>query len=196
VTRAERHREWRRKNRESVNARKREDYARNKDAINAKQREKRAQNPAAFLREREYSKQHREAYNALARAWRKKNPEKARPPPGPSGVPQTGASRGKSTYAKRREYYSDDHAARRLNVSRAEVQSLRASTGVCEICGEPGGAGQARLAIDHDHSTGELRGMLCRHCNAGLGRLKDSELLLSKAIMYLAKHRQKIGATG
>jgi hypothetical protein len=40
--------------------------------------------------------------------------------------------------------------------------------GLCKICGNPPGSRQ-RLAVDHDHDTGEVRGLLCTPCNAQLG---------------------------
>lgn len=50
-----------------------------------------------------------------------------------------------------------------------------------------GGKGYwSRLAIDHDHQTQKLRGLLCNNCNNGLGRFKDSVLLLEQAIRYLS----------
>jgi DNA-directed RNA polymerase subunit RPC12/RpoP len=39
--------------------------------------------------------------------------------------------------------------------------------------------------IDHDHNTGEVRGLLCRDCNLGLGYFKDRVELLKDAIKYL-----------
>lgn len=60
--------------------------------------------------------------------------------------------------------------------------------GKCLICGskEAGRANVAyRLFVDHCHSTGKVRGLLCHNCNAGLGHFKDSEELLNKAIRYL-----------
>lgn len=51
---------------------------------------------------------------------------------------------------------------------------------VCAICG-----GVDRLCVDHDHATGEIRGVLCLNCNNGLGRFKDDPELLRKAIRYL-----------
>ena len=45
------------------------------------------------------------------------------------------------------------------------------------------------LRVDHDHSTGKIRGLLCRHCNLALGNMKGDISLLRKAIAYLEKHR-------
>jgi hypothetical protein len=50
---------------------------------------------------------------------------------------------------------------------------------LCMICGEP------QECIDHDHKTGKVRGLLCNHCNHGLGKFKDSPALLVAAAMYL-----------
>lgn len=42
--------------------------------------------------------------------------------------------------------------------------------------------------IDHDHSTGKVRGILCRLCNLGLGKFKDSSFSLIRATQYLLKN--------
>lgn len=56
----------------------------------------------------------------------------------------------------------------------------------CEICGDS--LNDATLNIDHSHTTGEFRGILCRRCNTGLGFFKDSTDILKKASDYLARH--------
>ena len=48
---------------------------------------------------------------------------------------------------------------------------------------------QDQAVIDHDHSTGKLRGLLCHQCNVGLGNFKDSIYLLFKAMLYLLWNR-------
>jgi hypothetical protein len=67
-----------------------------------------------------------------------------------------------------------------------------AQKGVCAICGNPEQVkngkrrgGYKKMAIDHDHKTGRVRGLLCQMCNQGLGCFKDSPDLLTKAIKYL-----------
>lgn len=59
----------------------------------------------------------------------------------------------------------------------------------CAICGGEGfkidPRQKIKLVIDHCHTTGRVRGMLCHNCNRGLGLFKDSVYNLQKAIDYL-----------
>lgn len=91
---------------------------------------------------------------------------------------------------KNRDKYYEYNAANRYGVKRAQIQAMCATSKVCEICGDPPAA-KKRLAIDHDHATGKLRGMLCHTCNLGLGAFKDDVLRIHKAAMYLAAHQCK-----
>lgn len=54
--------------------------------------------------------------------------------------------------------------------------------GRCAIC-----RNKAKLYIDHCHSTGKIRGLLCSMCNLGLGHFKDSPDIMNTAIEYLVK---------
>ena len=66
---------------------------------------------------------------------------------------------------------------------------LEAQGGVCAICGSPPGV--RRLAVDHDHHTGAIRGLLCSGtCNPALGYLRDSPKLLRRAAEYLEASRE------
>jgi hypothetical protein len=69
---------------------------------------------------------------------------------------------------------------------------LDRQNGQCAICGVREGhrscrGRECRLAIDHDHRTGAIRGLLCNNCNRGLGRFKDSVALLEAAVRYLKR---------
>lgn len=56
----------------------------------------------------------------------------------------------------------------------------------CAICKlEEAGGQNNRFHVDHCHITGRVRGLLCHHCNKGLGQLKDSKTVLLTAINYL-----------
>lgn len=50
----------------------------------------------------------------------------------------------------------------------------------CVICGS-----EEKLVIDHDHKTNKVRGLLCSHCNRGLGHFRDDPILLEFAAQYL-----------
>lgn len=63
--------------------------------------------------------------------------------------------------------------------------------GRCAICQSPypGGNGYDNysLVVDHDHSTGKVRGLLCRNCNAGLGLLGDTAERIATALEYIRR---------
>ena len=69
---------------------------------------------------------------------------------------------------------------------------------VCKICGktvhkapENSKDKKNQAVIDHDHKTGELRGLLCHQCNVGLGNFSDSIDRMLTAILYLLKVKKK-----
>ena len=59
--------------------------------------------------------------------------------------------------------------------------------GLCDICKSPEPGGKGNFHLDHDHTTGEIRGILCAKCNLGIGSLQDSIEILEAAANYLAK---------
>lgn len=59
----------------------------------------------------------------------------------------------------------------------------------CAICNTKKPTGKWKVfAVDHDHNTGKVRGLLCNECNRGIGLLKDSLTILSSACNYLERH--------
>ena len=100
----------------------------------------------------------------------------------------------------RKEIFPDEHPlwSRRRTVEKYGlsfddyVRMYENQSGKCKICGSEialfmveGGPEIAN--VDHDHDTGNVRGLLCRNCNHGLGNFKDSEENLLSAIKYLSK---------
>lgn len=69
-------------------------------------------------------------------------------------------------------------------------QMEAAQGGKCVICKDEPAAGD-KLVIDHDHSTGAVRDLLCRSCNTGLGAFRDKPELMLEAIEYLRRHSSR-----
>ena len=73
------------------------------------------------------------------------------------------------------------HLRRRYGLTAADREDMKADQGgVCLIC-----LSAPAAHVDHDHQTGEIRGMLCFNCNGGLGQFKDDPVLLIRAEQYL-----------
>jgi len=71
----------------------------------------------------------------------------------------------------------------RIKVSPTEYRELVAKFGdVCMICAEKP---KYKLAVDHCHETGRIRGLLCHRCNTSLGLMRDNPALLERASVYL-----------
>lgn len=74
---------------------------------------------------------------------------------------------------------------RRYGLRQADYEALLVwQAGCCAICHTHGAR---RLVIDHDHETGEIRGLLCDGCNTGLGLLGDTAPRVEAALAYLSK---------
>lgn len=66
-------------------------------------------------------------------------------------------------------------------------QRLEQQGGGCALCGAV--MKDRHLAVDHCHSSGKVRDILCTACNSGLGHFKDSPELLRRAADYLERHK-------
>ena len=85
----------------------------------------------------------------------------------------------------------------RGQLSDDEVRKLKKQE-KCDICGGNEFSGSKThkhlgkihsLVMDHNHETGKFRGMLCNHCNRGLGNFKDNIQNLESAILYLKNRK-------
>lgn len=73
---------------------------------------------------------------------------------------------------------------KRYNLDEAAFTDMyNAQKGKCAICKTDISVDGSR--IDHNHDTGEVRGLLCVSCNTGIGLLKDSVSVLKSAIKYI-----------
>ena len=99
------------------------------------------------------------------RKWVAGNPERV----------QDYRNRDKWTLAKR--------CARRGITPEQLIGCYERQEGLCAIC--KFGVALIDSAIDHNHNTGEFRGVLCKQCNRALGLLKDSSAILRNAVEYL-----------
>lgn len=151
---------------------KRARWAANREVMRAKQR---AYQEATREKQREYKRRYRDA-----------NPEKDR-------------RQRRESEARRRKQYPD--LTRRSNLRKwyglsiEEYERLfEAQKGCCAICGRPQDEQKFRLAVDHCHETGVVRGLLCSPCNTGLGSLADSPELLRIAADYLENARRRAEA--
>ena len=80
------------------------------------------------------------------------------------------------------------HLRWRYGISVEDYEGLlRQQEGKCAICGttSPGRTGVTHFAVDHDHASGTMRGLLCASCNQGLGRMGENPDRLEAAARYL-----------
>jgi len=92
---------------------------------------------------------------------------------------------------------SANHAVtiRKLGCTSEQYQKLvELQNGKCAICGTVEGhrsryGKRCKLSVDHDHTNGIVRGLLCNNCNRGLGRFKDSVSHLEAAVRYLKREQ-------
>jgi hypothetical protein len=102
---------------------------------------------------------------ARGREWEKENPER--------------------TAERQRKY----RLRREFGLTPEEYDAMfKAQGGVCAVCEQPQLGDIKNLAVDHNHETGEVRGLLCNRCNPALAIL-DDPAWLAAALAYVEAHR-------
>ena len=102
--------------------------------------------------------------------------------------------------ARRADRYH--HLSRTYGITEAQYDTMLAEQGgTCAICKRPevskwrrkGEPEERRMAIDHDHTTRQVRGLLCNRCNMGIARFDDDPERLRTAADYLMAHALAFG---
>lgn len=84
---------------------------------------------------------------------------------------------------RRRRNHRRENYWKRYKITEREVNEyITKCCGLCEICKVYKGR---RLVVDHNHESGNIRGLLCSQCNLGLGNFGDDPEVLKLAIKYL-----------
>jgi hypothetical protein len=96
--------------------------------------------------------------------------------------------------ARQRATRKASHLRLKYGLSAAAYASMLATQrGRCAACGdEMPTSGRRGVCVDHDHDTGEVRGLLCAHCNLAEGYLRGSPLRAERLAAYLRKHAPKL----
>jgi hypothetical protein len=111
---------------------------------------------------RQWNRKNRSKETEFARQYRKKNPDRM-------------LEINRRAGAKRLGYVDPGSIARK--------EMYLAQGGVCAICKEA-----KAVCIDHDHTTGKIRELLCQKCNFGIGQFRDDKRIVQSALEYLDKH--------
>jgi len=102
------------------------------------------------------------------------------------------------TYGREYQRLEKSKAARRrikYGITPEQYEAIRAQqNNLCAICKQPQiikRNGQVKtLCVDHDHTTEQVRGLLCDHCNKALGCMRDDVVILQSAIDYLKQYKK------
>ena len=127
---------------------------------------------------RAYSVAYPERMTAARKRWNEANPEQV-------------AATQKRWKEAHPERVRDIKLRSTYGISQADYAEMLKTQGRgCAICGKTKAEEGMRLSVDHDHDTGEVRGLLCGSCNRAIGLLRHDPELLRSATVYLDQWRQ------
>lgn len=88
---------------------------------------------------------------------------------------------------RRKEMAHENYVGKTYGLTSGQYDTLYAAQlKTCAICLRATGKTK-RLAVDHDHATGEVRGLLCGPCNSMLAHARDSDMFFYRAANYLQR---------
>lgn len=142
----------------------------------------------------------KEAKRAYMRAWKKANREKVNASKR-QWMEANAESQRVYNQAYQAEYQSKaenqfatwvHNLRRNYRMTPAQFNAMwekqKGKCAICEISMAPRGRSSDAACVDHNHKTKEVRGLLCRTCNHGLGHFKDSPEVIQAAIKYLQEN--------
>jgi Recombination endonuclease VII len=95
-------------------------------------------------------------------------------------------------YLSNKDEYKNNSLLKKFGITLDQYNKmLESQNGVCAICGKDETVidGKSKivrsLAVDHNHKTGKVRGLLCVKCNNMLGLINENEQILLKTLEYL-----------
>ena len=125
-----------------------------------------------------YAQNHKEEMKQMLYDWREKNPEKSKAIYKKYSQSEKGKTKNRK-FAKKQRLLS-------YGITEEVLESMKIKQdSKCAICGVKISEVARNFAIDHDHGTGAVRGLLCMNCNIGLGAFRDNKKIMRKAIDYL-----------
>lgn len=93
---------------------------------------------------------------------------------------------GRESYHRHKDHAREYHLQSTYGISTEHYNILfRQQDGKCAICGRQT---NKSLHVDHNHTTGNVRGLLCFSCNSIIGYSKESRQILTQAISYLSRY--------
>ena len=129
----------------------------------------------------------REKANAYRREYYRKNKEKIK------AIQEKYRAKNLRRYAENQaklrarnpQKHHDSFVKRRYGIGHEKVKQMFVEQqGVCAICGN-GFKDRKDMHIDHDHSTNQIRQLLCQSCNVGIGNFKENASILLRAAEYV-----------
>ena len=95
-------------------------------------------------------------------------------------------------YTSNPKHYRDLRLKQKLGIEPEDYDLIYINQdGRCGICGIHQSKLPRKLAVDHDHGTGQVRGLLCQKCNSAIGLLKEDPILITRVLTYLINAQDK-----
>jgi hypothetical protein len=124
-----------------------------------------------------YRDENKVSRNITIQKWRKNNPEKMR---------EYRKANAPSNLIRSQRWRDKFRLQKLYGISNEVYSSMYSNqNGCCAICKKHESSFKKKLHVDHDHSSGAVRGLLCHRCNMGIGMFWDKKEVLLEAYNYL-----------